>query len=355
MNEIIASAVSLTRELVRVPSESSDAIATPGSAEFGVAAVLQRVCCEHDLDWHLQEALPDRYNFIVSCSNPGLPKVIFLAHMDTVSAKGMVAPFSGELKNGKVWGRGSCDDKGSLAAILAVLVELKQQKTSLKYDVTLAATVDEECSMSGSAVLAKKNPLGWDLCIGMEPTLLQPVYAHRGVYRCRILAIKEAVLPVSEIMAGLRDFQHVLEQSCHPELGNAVMNSTEILEDDSRHRILVDIRLLPVQSPAQIHASIVRIVGTRGRVIPLFAGRGIDTDPETALVKSFQRSLLHNGLDATLKAVPFATDCSQLQGRGPCMVWGPGNSAQAHQADEFIELRQLELACQVLAGFLTTS
>lgn len=353
MNEIIDAAVNLTRELVRVPSESSDPQVTKGFAELGVANVLRRLCVEHDVDWHSQEVLPDRYNLIASFPNPDTPKIVFLAHMDTVGSKGMENPFSGDLKCGKIWGRGSCDDKGSLAVIFSVLVGLKKLRVPLKYDVTLAATVDEEGSMAGSAMLAKKNPLGWDLCLGMEPTLLQPVSAHRGVYRCRILAVKGSALPVLEIMNGLRLFQQGLEKTSHPELGKAVMNSTEIKEDNSLHRILVDIRLLPVQKPSEIHASIVRIVGKMGRVIPLFAGRGIDTDPETALLNSFQKALHKHGLDETLAAVPFATDCSQLQGRGPCLVWGPGNPQQAHQTEEFIELKQLELACQVLVTFLT--
>jgi acetylornithine deacetylase/succinyl-diaminopimelate desuccinylase-like protein len=132
------------------------------------------------------------------------------------------------------------------------------------------------------------------------------------------------------------------------------MHITEIRNDQGgEHRILVDIRLLPVHSPPKIHAQILRIVGGRGVVIPLFAGYGIDSAPQNTHIQSFQRSLAGQGLDKTLRAVFYATDCSQLRGRGPCMVWGPGNPRQAHQSDEFIEVGQLALACRTLVDFFS--
>jgi len=354
MDQIINSAVALTQELVRVPSESSEAAATRGSPESGIAAVLQRICEDNAIVWQRQKVFPDRYNFIASLPKPGSPKILFLAHMDTVGVGGMRDAFSGEIKNNRIWGRGACDDKGSLAALLAVISGLKAVEKSLLYDVTLAATVDEECSMSGAAVLARENPSGWDLCVGMEPTLLQPVSAHRGVYRCRILGHNKAEFAVQEIIADLSSFQEIVAKASHPNLGKAVMTVTEIkAEGGGRHRILVDIRLLPVHSPAKIHAQVLRIVGERGKVIPLFAGYGIDSDPQNTFIQSFQRSLSDHGLDKTLGAVPYATDCSQLRGRGACLVWGPGNPKQAHQNEEYIEVGQLASACRILMNFLS--
>ncbi len=115
-----------------------------------------------------------------------------MAHSDTVSAEGMSKGFSGEIKENAIWGRGACDDKGPLAVALSTLAGLQQQNIKLAYDVTFAATVDEECTMAGAAALA--NTFGpWDLCIGLEPTELRLINAHKGVHRCKISTRGRAV------------------------------------------------------------------------------------------------------------------------------------------------------------------
>lgn len=352
MDDIVRMAVHLTQELVRVPSESSEAIATDGPPEAGVAALLQKVCSEHGVFWQRQAVFPGRDNFVSLFPQPGAPRVLFAAHMDTVSGKGMEGPFSAELRNNRVWGRGACDDKGSLATVLAVLISLKNQGVPLRYQVTLAATVDEERTMSGAAVLAKNNPGGWDLCVGMEPTLLQPISAHRGAYRCRILAPDKGELEAGTLVADLRRFGEALSENVHPKLGKAVMTVTEIPKDQGgSHRVLVDLRLLPGQLPARIHAYVGQLVASRGKVIPLFAARGIDSDPDNHHIHSFQASLARAGQDASLKAVPYTTDCSQLQDRGPCLVWGPGDPLLAHHHEESIAIEDLAVACRVLFDF----
>ncbi|HFQ81983.1 MAG TPA: M20 family peptidase [Desulfobacterales bacterium] len=359
MREIIENAVNLTRELIAVPSESSEPTATTGPCEAGIVEVLKRLCAMNDITWQLQEVLPERFNFIASFPKPGAPRIVFLAHMDTVSAQGMRNPFLAEVRDNKIWGRGACDDKGPLAALFSTLIGLHGRGIPLGYDVTLVGSVDEECGMAGSDRLARDNPNGWDLCVALEPSRLQPISTHIGVYRCRILPQRgsgaESLMAIKEELGRLKA---AINRQSHPALGKAVMTITLIAADKNRKtgmetdRILVDIRLLPDHQPAKIHAYIQQVVGDRGRVIPLFAAFGLDSDPHDQFIQAFQASIRARNFPDKLIGVPFPSDCSRLKNRGTCLVWGPGDYKAAHKPHEFIEIEQLAGACRVLSHFL---
>jgi len=353
--EISAEAVRLTRELIRIPSESSGSAGDNPPYEAGITAVLQDICTAANIPWRLQEVLPKRHNFIASLANPDAPKILLLAHMDTVSTQGMPEPFSAKIKDGTIWGRGACDDKGPLAVLFATIIGLKRANITLKYDLTLVATVDEENSMAGSAKLAKESDTSWDLCLALEPSQLRAITCHIGVYRCRILPKKsqENPQPLEKIIAGLTNFKKEITGPSNPLLGRAAMTVTEIKNDSGPDRILVDIRLLPDQSPAKIHAAIVKLTADYGRVIPLFTGLGIDSAPDEPLIHAFRDSIEFQGVNSEPIGVLFPSDCSQLRNHGPCLVWGPGNPDLAHTPNEQIAIDQIEGACRVLCSFLS--
>lgn len=360
MDKIIKHAILLTQELIAIPSESANPTRTIGPCEAGIFKALRQICLVNNILWEEQEVFPGRYNFMASLPRPSAPKILLVAHMDTVSGKEMPTPFLGEIRDDKIWGRGACDDKGPLATLFATLMGLKKIGTPLPYDITVVASVDEECSMAGSAKLARENPEDWDLCLALEPSLLQPISTHIGVYRCRILPEpgKSKQNNLQQIIEDLNILQKEISTEEHPKLGKAVMTVTEIKGDkqqaiSKRNRILVDIRLLPSQSPAKIHASIKKIVGIKGRVIPLFTGLGIDSAPTEPLINAFQNSLTSQGLNNELIGVHFPSDCSQLRNRGPCLVWGPGDPAVAHGPNEHIAISQIKGACRVLYNFLS--
>ncbi len=359
MRDIIDNTIHLTKELIAIPSESSEPTATTGPCEAGIVEVLERLCSTNNIAWQLQEVMAERFNFIDSFPKPGAPKIVFLAHMDTVSARGMRKPFEAEVRDNKIWGRGACDDKGPLAALFSTLIGLRKRGDSLGYDVTLVGSVDEECGMAGSARLAEANPAGWDLCVALEPSGLRPISTHIGVYRCRILPRRasdaETLIQIKEELGRLKT---AIEQQAHPKLGRAVMTITLIAGGSGRgagldkDRILIDIRLLPNHQPAKIHAYIEQVVGGRGRVIPLFAAFGLDSDPDDSFIQAFQASIRAQKFPDKLIGVPFPSDCSRLKSRGTSLVWGPGDYKAAHKPHEFIEIGQLAGACRVLSHFL---
>ncbi len=372
-DDIYINAVQLTRDLIQIPSESSDPVATEGPPEAGIISFLTKICEKSNLNFKLQEALPGRHNLIVSLPRQDAPKILFLAHMDTVSAKGMRHPFSAVEKEGEIYGRGACDDKGSLATLFATLMGIKDKGDRQNFDITLVCTVDEENTMSGAAAFAREYSQKYDLCMAMEPSLLQPISKHKGAYRCRIFPnFADTISPpeesslnreelIKDILSDLTTFKKEMQKQTDPQLGQADITITEIKGDYSAnkvanlHRILVDIRMLPSQYPAQIHADISRIIGTRGKVVPLFAGLGINSAPDNPFIQKLQQSLKQQGFTDDLIALPFPSDCSQLRGQSTCLVWGPGNPKHAHKNEEHIEVSQIKGACRVLTDFLSSS
>jgi acetylornithine deacetylase len=362
--------IALLQDLIRIPSESSDQTKTPAACpEQALVEHLSALCTSRGIANEAQEVRPGRANFVARLPNPGAARLLIIAHLDTVSATGMADPFTGRIKDEKVWGRGACDDKGPLAMALSTLLQLHSGPKKLRYDITFAATVDEECSLAGAAAL-KQKIAPWDLCLCLEPTSLKIVKAHKGVYRCRISSHgkavhsstpglgKNAILGMVEIISDLQLFGFRLTRHKHPDLGPATLAITQIKGGSSINTIpdhcevSVDIRLLPEHHPPMIESTLQNMIGPRGTVETLFTAQGMQTDMANPLIKEFQEVLQAAGHSAQPVTASYATDCSELHDRGPCLVWGPGHIDQAHQQDEHIEISQLKAASQVLANFL---
>ena len=364
-------AIGLIQSLVRIPSESSGATDTnPTAPELGLAQFLAQLCGAQGVDCQVQEVSPGRPNFLARFPQPGRPRLLVVGHLDTVSAVGMEQPFAARIKEGRLWGRGACDDKGPLATALSVLLQLFRQGRPLAYDVTFAGSIDEECSLAGARALREESG-GFDLCLCLEPTGLRIVQAHKGVYRCRITTRgravhssapelgRNAILGMVEVIGDLQVFAFRLGRERHPELGQATLAVTQIAGGASinvipdRCQIAVDVRLLPGQQPEAVATALKGLLGQRGEVEGLFAARGMQTEMDNPIIRRLQEALTEVDLEPEAVTAGYATDCSELQDGGPCVIWGPGSIDQAHQADEYIELEQVRLACQVLETFLT--
>nr|MBF0220618.1 M20 family metallopeptidase [Desulfobulbaceae bacterium] len=364
-------AISLTQDLVRIPSESSNHTESdPKHPENKVNEYLASFCITRAIDFELQEVTAGRNNFIAYFPKKNAPKLLITAHADTVSASGMTKAFSGDIADDKIWGRGACDDKGPLAAALSTLAGLQQQNRKLAYDVTFAATVDEECSMAGAAALATKlDP--WDLCIGLEPTELTIINAHKGIHRCKISTRgvaahsstpdrgRNAIIEMHAIIADLQVLGLRIKRQHNSVLGEASLAITQIKGGSSVNiipdycQISVDTRLLPEQDPKQYTMQLEQLVGGRGEIKDIFYAGGIETDINHKPISRLQNAIAQCGYNPTPQAASYATDCSKLIKKGPCLVWGPGSISHAHQNDEHIEITQIKDACRILQMYLS--
>lgn len=127
----------------------------------------------------IEKVTPTRVNVIGKLKGHGIGKSLMLnAHMDTVGIKGMDDPFGAKVKDGKLYGRGAYDMKGSIAAMLGVAKAISENKIKLAGDLLLTFVADEEFESIGAQHLAKK--LNVDACIVTEPTNLKICLGHRG-------------------------------------------------------------------------------------------------------------------------------------------------------------------------------
>ncbi len=368
--DTIQHAVELTRQLIRIPSESSDQTLTDATApEAIMEKKLLDFAGKTGLHAFLLPVTDKRNNVVIEFKGKG-PRLLVVGHMDTVSARGLPDPFSARLDNGRIRGRGACDDKGPLASALSVLAWMRAEGLAPAFDLTFAATVDEECTLGGAAKLAPWIG-SFDLCLALEPTELRIVCAHKGDLRLLVRTKGKAahssapdngvnaidkMLPVVEALQGFR--QKLAQKAAHPLCGGNTLSFTTLHAGSSGNIIpdecalTVDIRLQPGSQPEKVYKQLCGVLPEDTFVDQLFAGAGIETDYNLPLIQRLSAIIEDCGVAPGPDAVAYATDCSRLAARGPCVVWGPGSIRQAHQREEFIETEQIALAVAILRKFL---
>src|ERR1700685_4422500 len=172
----------LLAELIALPSVNPAFLSPrhPHAGEKRVADFLAAVAARARLEIEFQKVLPGRSNLIARLRPKNkIKQIILLApHLDTVGADG--TRFIPQRKNGRLHGRGACDTKGSVAAMLSALCELANAKSRpLETEIVFAGLIDEEHAQAGSRALAASG-FKAGLAIVGEPTRLQVVTAHKG-------------------------------------------------------------------------------------------------------------------------------------------------------------------------------
>jgi len=150
-----------------------------GQGEQKIGSYIAERLQEMGIEPMVDELAPGRVNVTGVIKGDGTGRSLMLnAHMDTVGVKGMAEPFSGRLEDGKLYGRGAYDMKGSIAAILGVAKAIQESGQVLKGDLVLSFVADEEYESIGAEALVKK--IRTDDAIVAEPTDLRLCTAHRG-------------------------------------------------------------------------------------------------------------------------------------------------------------------------------
>src|SRR5206468_13092810 len=131
-----------------------------------------------------QAVAPLRENIVARCEVPGARRTIMLeAHQDTVPTDNMtIDPFGAMVEGGRLYGRGACDIKGGMAAMLATFARVAREKPRGAAGLVMACTVDEEHTFTGVRELVKRG-LKADMAVVAEPTNLNIVHAHKGIAR----------------------------------------------------------------------------------------------------------------------------------------------------------------------------
>lgn len=313
---------------------------------------------------------PDRPNLMAHLPGGAGPAMVFEAHTDTVSVDGMEAPFTPRLDGGRLHGRGACDNKGSLAAMVVALEETARRGTP-PGDIWLWATADEEFSGSGVQYLLDQGRRA-DLAVAGEPTGLQLVIAHKGALRLRITTHgraahssepekgDNAIYRMVPVLQALEAYAHELRQRApHPLVGRPAA-SVGIIHGGQAPNIvpaecylLLDRRLLPAEDPHAIEDEVKQWLLTHIPEAPhtvreLLYGVGMETPPDSPVVVRCAAALDRALGRHSIVGVQYGTDAARMSAMGiPAVVLGPGDIAQAHTTDEWVELAQVEQAVAV--------
>ncbi len=365
--------VARTVELVQIPSVNPfDEPMGEGEGEDAAAAWLQGHLERLGHDIATEEISDGRPN-VIGVGPGGDGDVVCLAgHLDTVGVVGYDNPFSGEVRNGRVYGRGTCDMKGALAAFVEVADVLAASGTSLDGRLMIAGIADEEHGMVGSALAGATGPIADHLIVG-EPTSLAVCPAHKGQYAFPIhtqgravhSSIKHegvnAIEHMMEIMRMLGDYEAELRSNePHDLLGLASVNLGVIRGGDmvsivpDACELHVDRRLVPGETSAEVRAELERRIaaisddrGGFGWGIgdPMVDARPLDTERDAPVVVAAQQAMRGRGLSDRLEACTGSTDAPNLG--GPAIIWGPGSLSQAHTIDEWLDIGELEAAAHL--------
>jgi acetylornithine deacetylase/succinyl-diaminopimelate desuccinylase-like protein len=269
-------------------------------------------------------------------------------------------------------GRGACDTKGSVAAMLSAICELATAKTRpLVTELVFAGLIDEEQAQAGSRALARSG-LKANLAIVGEPTRCRAVTAHKGSLWLQIETMgraahgatphrgRNAVHTMARVVDVLEtDYAAQLKRRKHGLLGTGTVNvgtitggrQPNIVPD--RCQISIDRRTLPGETETGVRREIMALLRKkklRAKIsdLKLAPSLPLETNSRLPLIRQFFQSI---GQSQPL-GVNYFCDAAVLSADGiPSIVFGPGDIAQAHTTDEWISLAELERATQLLVRF----
>ncbi len=325
-----------------------------------------------------QPVLPGRANVLGRLSGKGKSSLIFEAHMDTVTLEPMPEALVPRIDDGRVYGRGSCDTKGSLAAMLYALKLLKEHAAGDHANVLLAATVDEEVAFRGVLALVESKPGATAAVVG-EPTGLVPVIAHKGVVRWRIRTRgraahtsqpeqgNNAIYQMVEVIRALREkIEPRLAERAHPFAGapsmcvSVIHGGLQINIVPPECVIEIDRRTVPGETHEEVLGAVDRVLDeirqreptfVVEREAPMVADWPLYTEPDSPIAQAAANACRSICGWAELGAAAYGTDASKLSELGhiPSLVLGPGDIAQAHTDEEWVSITQVVQAAEIYA------
>lgn len=337
-----------------------------GVPEAAVADWIERFFAPYGLETVRREVLPGRPNLIVKIPGRSSRRLILEAHMDTASINGMtIPPFDPVIREGLLYGRGSCDTKGGLAGMIEAVARTVESGVAPPCEVWLAAVIDEEYAFQG--VLGLCQGLTAQGAIVAEPTELRNVVATKGVLRWKIHTRGRAAHSSKPHLGhnAIEDMMRVIERvnrdsaslagTVHPLLGPGTTNvgvirgGVQVNFVPDHCEIEIDRRLLPGESAEGLLNHYQALVEDLGEVErpPMLADEALETAAESPVAATASAALAAMGLPAEPCGVPYGSDGSKLHRIGvPTIVFGPGSIDQAHAAVEWVECSQVIQAAE---------
>ena len=360
----------LAQALVRVPSVNPDG--DPGTDRTG-----EQACAEYIAEFlrgigaevSLQEVHARRPNVVARFPAGGAkPRLLFAPHTDTVSVAGMtIDAFGGEIREGKIFGRGASDTKGPMAAMLWALHDSRDLLPHLSHEIWFAGLMGEEAGQDGAKALAAKEK--FDFVVVGEPTDLEVVFKHKVDVTARIIATGRAAHSscpergenaITKLAAGLLSLEKALSayfaKISDPVLGHptfsigTIRGGTKFNIVPDHAEAVIDLRLLPSQWKDGDAREVFEVMRSAcpGLTVEKIAGsEALDTDPSHPLIAKLVE------VGGKPAGAAWFCDAAIFSAAGtPAVAVGPGSIAQAHTEDEFIEVAALEHGVEFFKKFL---
>jgi acetylornithine deacetylase/succinyl-diaminopimelate desuccinylase-like protein len=308
-------------------------------------------------------------------------------HQDTVPVDGMtIAPFDPQCVDGKIYGRGAADVKGSMAAMLVAFARLFRERPAGAANVVFSCTCDEEATATGvrdlitywqgDTSLSKLLFTPPDIVVVAEPTELDVVVAHRGVVRFRIRSSgiachsshpeqgRNAIYIMARVVQRLEEHAHTLLSSPHvhplcggPRLSVGRIDGGVAVNVVPEHcQIEVDRRLIPGEDPLDVSKELQALVCSVDPSVtcdaPWLSSPALSDSNNSHLAAELLKSIACTSGDHRSIGVPFCTNASTIGSTSiPTVVFGPGAIEQAHTCDEWISIKQLDAATEIFYDF----
>jgi len=370
--------VSLAQALIRIPSavKGIDEGNELEVANF-IAERLERIGFEVEL----QEPREGRPNVIGTLRGSGGGYNLMLnGHLDTVETSGMtIDPLAGKVMDGKLYGRGAVDMKGSLAAFIHVAETMKKAGVELKGDLTLSGCMDEEGRAVGSQTMAK-SLIEIDAAIVGEATGMKIGIGHKGLTFITLRTYGKAthgsspqhginaIMEMNKVLTALdNELPKRFERKHHPTLGSPTYNvglihggySANVVPD--RCEVEIDRRMVPGETIQSVLGEIETILDklrqedpnlkAEAKALDWVKALPMEISKDEYIVQSISKSLRALGREPEITTLPYWTDASSFVNLAhiPTVVFGPGDVRQAHSADEYVDIQELLTYAKTIA------
>jgi acetylornithine deacetylase len=357
----------LLAELVSIDSVNP-ALVEGGAGEVEIARFVAGWAEEAGLAVEIVEPVAGRPSVVATAPGRGGGRSLMLnAHLDTVGVAGMAAPHDPRVQDGRLYGRGSYDMKGGLAACM--LATAAARHAGLPGDVLLAAVSDEEHSSIGVQAVVER--FRTDACVVTEPTSLRVCVAHKGFAWWRITAQgraahgsrpdlgSDAISRMGPVLTGLAELDRSLEGRTHPLVGRASVHASlieggqELSSYPERCVLDVERRTLPGEAGETVAAELDWLLAggdhdaLEGEVTLVRQPFEVDGDEAIVAVVREQAAAVIGHEPETMGHTAWM-DAAFTQAAGiPTVVFGP-DGAGAHEMEEWVNLASVEACARTL-------
>lgn len=372
-------AISLLRKLVQIPSRNP-----PGEEREIAEYVVEKMRSWGFAAQLVPEPFSNRPQAVATLKgSEGRPTLVLNGHLDTVPLgereRWSCDPFSGDVKAGRLYGRGASDMKGGITAMMLAAKAVRESGVGLRGNLLLQFAVGEEKGEPGTKTLLIDKGYGGDWGIVLEPTSLKVITAEKGLLWLDVeIQGKPAHASTPELginpiekaasfITCLREYRERIGEKKHPLLGGAVCTAT-MIEAGIKENVVpgsctvtLDRRLLPHETLDSVEREIQEILSDMRAQDQDFEGkirrRGEGFAAAEIPVNSFIAQVVKEKVKRITGKMPepsgaaYGTDARNFinDAQIPAIIFGPGDAADAHTYDESVEIRQVIECSQVLA------